>query len=148
MDLPRTILVPTDFSACAQEALDYALKLAQRLDASVCVVHAYVIPVSTWEGGWAFPQDVITQLEAGAREQLERTLAKARQTLPTTTAAFYTGDPRDSVLKAATDLKADLIVMGTHGRRGLARALLGSVTESIMRRAACAVLTVRHPKQD
>jgi len=148
MDLPKTILVPTDFSACAQEAVDYALKLATRLDARVCIMHAYMMPITSWEGGWAFPQDVITQLEAAARTQLETTLEKAKAVLPTVSASFYSGDPRDSVLKAATDLKADLIVIGTHGRRGLSRALLGSVTESIMRRAPCAVLAVRHPRED
>jgi nucleotide-binding universal stress UspA family protein len=148
MDLPKTILVPTDFSECAQEALDYGLKLAARLEANVCIVHAYLLPVAGWEGAWAFPQDVITQLEGAARAKLETTLSKAREQLPKTTASFYNGDPREGVPKLAADLKADLIVIGTHGRRGLSRAILGSVTESIIRRAPCAVLAVRHPKDD
>lgn len=146
MDLPTTIVVPTDFSECAQEALDYALKLAGRLDAKVCIVHAYLIPVSSWEGAWAFPQDVIAQLEAASRRKLEETLSKARETLPTVTAKFYRGDAREAIPQAATELKADMVVMGTHGRRGLTRALLGSVTESVIRRAPCAVLAFRHPK--
>jgi len=148
MDLPKTILVPTDFSACSREAVDYALALAARLDARVCILHAYLTPVTGWEGGWAFPQDVIAQLEAASRAQLETTLSEARAKLPSTTALFYTGDPRDSVLKAAAEVNADLIVMGTHGRQGISRAILGSVTESILRRAPCAVLAVRHPKED
>ena len=148
MELPKHILVPTDFSACAQDALDYALKLGARLDARVTIVHAYLMLVTGWEGGWAFPQDIITQLEADAHAKLETTLSKARETLPTTTAMFYNGDPREGVPKLAADLKADLIVMGTHGRQGVARAILGSVTETVMRRAPCAVLAVRHPKDD
>lgn len=147
MELPKTILVPTDFSACAQEAVDYALKLAARLQANVCIVHAYLMPVAGWEGAWAFPADVISQLEADSRAKLESTLNKARETLPATTATFYNGDPREGVPKLAADLHADLIVMGTHGRKGLSRALLGSVTESVLRRSPCAVLAVRHPKE-
>lgn len=146
MDLPTTILVPTDFSDCAQEAVDYAVKLAARLNAKVCIMHAYLIPVASWEGTWAFPEDVTTQLEAVSRSKLEETLSKARTTLPTATAKFYRGDAREAIAQAATELKADLIVMGTHGRRGVTRALLGSVTESIIRRAPCAVLAFRHPK--
>ena len=144
MELPRTILVPTDFSSCAQEALDYALKLAARLDARVCIMYAYMMPVAGWEGAWAYPEDVITQLEADARAKLDSTLSKARETLPSTTATFYDGDPRDGVPQLAAELKADLIVMGTHGRKGVARAILGSVTETVMRHAPCSVLAVRH----
>jgi nucleotide-binding universal stress UspA family protein len=146
MDLPTTILVPTDFSDCAQEALDYALKLAARLDAKICIVHAYLLPIASWEGAWAFPQDVITQLEAASHQKLEETLSKAREVLPTVTAKFYRGDAREAIPHAAAELKADLIVMATHGRRGLSRALLGSVTESTIRRAPCPVLAFRHQK--
>lgn len=146
MDLPTTILVPTDFSDYSQEALDYALKLAARLDAKVCIMHAYQMPVASWEGAWAFPEDVIAQLEAASRRKLEETVSKARETLPTVSAKFYRGDAREAIPQLATELKADLIVMGSHSRRGLSRALLGSVTESIVRRAPCAVLAFRHLK--
>ena len=148
MELPKTILVPTDFSTGAQAALDYALTLAKRLDARVCIVHAYLMPVTGWEGGWAYPTDIITQLEAASRTKLASTLSKAREILPTTTATFYNGDPRDGVLKLAVDVQADLIVMATHGRRGIPRAIMGSVTEHVVRRAPCAVLAVRHPQDD
>lgn len=145
MDLPKIILVPTDFSEYAQEAQTYALKLAQRLDANVVLMHAYLMPVTGWEGGWAFPQDVLGQIEADARKQLDSLLEQARQALPSARAVFYNGDPREGVPKVAAELKADLIVMGTHGRKGLARAIMGSVTEHILRHAPCAVLAVRHP---
>jgi nucleotide-binding universal stress UspA family protein len=146
MELPKTILVPTDFSACAQEAVDYALKLAARLDANVCIMHAYLWPIAGWEGAWAFPADVITQLDAESRAKLDSVVNKARETLPNTSARFYSGDPREAVPKLASELKADLIVIGTHGRKGLSRAILGSVTESVMRHAPCAVLAIRQPK--
>lgn len=145
MDLPKTILVPTDFSPCADAALQYALKLAKQLEARVCVVHAYLMPITSWEGGWAFPQDVITQLEAASRAELDKVLQKARSELPKVEALFYNGDPRDSILKAAEDTGAEMIVIGTHGRRGITRALLGSVAEAVVRRANCVVVTVRHP---
>ena len=63
----KQVLVPTDFSACAQEALDYALKLAKRLSSRVVIVHAYQPPITGWEGGWSLPADVVTELEAAAR---------------------------------------------------------------------------------
>jgi universal stress protein A len=146
MDLPKIILVPTDFSTYAQEALDYALKLAKKLDARVSIMHAYLMPVAGWEGAWAFPGDVIAQLEADSRAKLDAAFKKASELLPGTTATFYNGDPRDGVLKAALDMKADLIVMGTHGRRGLSRAIMGSVTEYVLRHASCPVLAVHPPK--
>lgn len=143
MELPKTILVPTDFSDCADEALEYALKLAKPLDATVRIMHAYLVPAAGWEGDWAPPPDMITQLEANIRAKLDAILSKAQRTLPSTTSTLFNGDPRDAVLKAAGDLNADLIVMGSHGRRGIARALLGSVTEHVLRRAPCAVLAIR-----
>jgi nucleotide-binding universal stress UspA family protein len=146
MDLPKIILVPTDFSSYAQEALDYALKLAKKLDARVYIMHAYLMPVAGWEGAWAFPGDMISQLETESRAKLDTTVKKACETLPGTSATFYSGDPRDGVIKAAKDLKADLIIMGTHGRRGLSRAIMGSVTETVIRHAGCPVLAVHHPK--
>ena len=146
MDLPKIILVPTDFSSYAHEALDYALNLAKQLDAHVTIMHAYLMPVAGWEGAWAFPGDLISQLEAESRSKLDAAQKKACELLPGTTATFYNGDPRDAVLKAALDIKADLIVMGTHGRRGLSRAIMGSVTEYVLRHAACPVLAVHHPK--
>lgn len=144
--LPQTILVPIDFSECAQEALEYALQLAKHLDARVCIVHAFLMPIVGWEGAWAFPADAFTQFEADARNKLKSALDKARETLPTTTATFYDGDPREAVPKLALELKADLIVMGTHGRTGLSRVIMGSVTESVLRHAPCAVLAFRHPQ--
>ena len=145
MELPKTILVPTDFSEYAQEALDYAVKLAQRLDASVCIVHAYMMPVTGWEGAWTFPEELIAQLEAAARSKLDATLKRAREGLPAS-ATFLHGDPREIVPQLAAHLKTDLIVMGTRGRKGLSRAIMGSVTETVMRNAPCAVLAVRHPR--
>lgn len=146
MHLPQTILVPTDFSECAQEALEYALQLAKHLDARVCIVHAFLVPIVGWEGAWAFPADALTQIETDARDKLKAALDKARETLPTITATFFDGDPREAVPKVALQIKADLIVMGTHGRTGLSRVIMGSVTESVIRHAPCAVLAFRHPK--
>jgi nucleotide-binding universal stress UspA family protein len=103
------------------------------------------MPITSWEGGWAFPQDIISELEAASRTELDKVLKKARAELPTVEALFYNGDPRDSILKAAEDTKAEMIVIGTHGRRGLTRALLGSVAEAVLRRANAVVVTVRQP---
>lgn len=138
------ILVPTDFSACSEHALDYAVELAARLDArvhllSVIGVPSYGVP----ELGVGITAAMVDNLIADnqrALDQLGREKKLVAETL------VRVGDARDVILQTAEELKADLIVMGTHGRRGLSRALLGSVAEMIVRTSPVPVLTVRGPK--
>lgn len=142
--LPTTILVPTDLSAGAQEAVDYACALARSLDATVHFLNVISIPaLGVPELGVAMATTVIDSIvkdNEKALEELSRRMcdkAKLGQVL------LRTGDARDVILSTARELGADLIVMGTHGRRGVSRVLLGSVAEAIVRTAPCPVLTVR-----
>jgi len=148
MELPKTILVPTDFSECSADALQYAVQLAQKLDARLYVLHVWQAPISGWEGGWAIPPEVTDAIEKASRDQLTSFVAKARKDSPQleVEAICMEGDPRMSIVRRAKEFKADLIIMGTHGRRGISHALLGSVTENIIRNASCAVLAVRQPE--
>ena len=142
MALPRKILVPTDFSDHSNRALDYAVELATKLDAEVHVVHVYEIPfLSVPDAPWVITSDVVQSIESASRGALERLIknrggAKIKPML-------RSGDARAQIEAACAEVGADLIVMGTHGRRGIAHALLGSVAEYVMRTAAIPVLTVR-----
>jgi nucleotide-binding universal stress UspA family protein len=148
VELPKIILVPTDYSACANEAERYAIALAKTLSARLYVMHSWFLPVTKWEGAWALPPDLIAEFAAAARADFERAMSQLRVALPSIEGLLVQGDPRDSIVKAASDVRADLIVMGTHGRGRVSRFLLGSVAESIVRRAPCSVLTVRAAKSD
>lgn len=148
MELPKVILVATDSSAFAEEAVRYTAKLARAVDARVCLVHCWQVPlvVAGSDIGGVFTRDVYAQLEATARSNFDVALEKARADLPGIEGKLVQGDPRDGIVRVAHELKADLIVVATHGRRGLPRLLLGSVAEYVVSHAPCSVLTVRAPQ--
>lgn len=143
MGLPKVILVATDFSLDAKNAAAEAVQLAKRLDARCFLVHAWHVPIGPWEGGASMPMQVIAQVEAAATQCLEEALAVARAEYPAAEGKLVYGDPRDAISKIARELHADLIVVGTHGRRGVSRLLLGSVAEWLVRHATCDVLVAR-----
>jgi nucleotide-binding universal stress UspA family protein len=141
--LPRTILVATDFSDTAEQALDYAIALAGKLGAKIYLLNAIGLPTFgvVPELGVAATSTMIDGLVADNQKALDKLIAaKAPTKLHT---LMRTGDPRDLIVDTAAEIGADLIVMGTHGRRGVSRALLGSVAEGVLRHATCPVLTIR-----
>ena len=143
MTLPTNILVPTDFSETAEKALDYAVVLAAKLDARIHLLHVIGIPaLGVPELGVAMTSSMIGTLVADAQVALDQLVARRRDKVPFGPTLQRTGDARDMILQAAKEVGADLIVIGTHGRRGLSRMLLGSVTDAIVRMAPCPVLTV------
>jgi nucleotide-binding universal stress UspA family protein len=141
------ILAAHDFSETAQAALDYALDLAERLHARVTVVHAYEIPVYGFPEGFSLTTDVVGRIQELASKALEGVVQRAHRPGVAVDSMLRQGSAWTEIAAAATEAGADLIVIGTHGRRGLAHALLGSVAEKVVRNAPCPVLTVRGPKQ-
>lgn len=142
--LPKSILVPTDLSEGAQTALDYACELAQKLGAKIHLLNVIGVPVlGVPEVGLALTSSVIDSLIAENQAALDKVALQCRATTDVGEVLLRTGDARDVINQAAKEVGADLIVMGTHGRRGVTRALLGSVAETVVRTAPCAVLTVR-----
>ena len=139
------ILVPHDFSETAEKAFDFALDLADKLGARLTVLHAYEIPTYAFPEGPVLTVEMMAQIERAAATALDGILSRASRRSPgvKVTTELRQGAAWREIDQAAVDLKADLIVLGTHGRRGIARALLGSVAEKIVRTAACPVLTVR-----
>ena len=139
--IPTNILVPIDFSPCAEHALDYACALAARLDARLHVVNAIggLLP----EVPVALTGQMPGSIRDGSIAALASLVDSRRDRARFGEVRVVEGDPRDVILQAVTDVHADLLVIGTHGRRGLSRLLLGSVAEDVLRRAPCPVLTVR-----
>jgi nucleotide-binding universal stress UspA family protein len=142
------ILVPTDFSAPSDEALAYAKILAKQFDASLHLVHAFDDPFTTA----AFAAEAYTVAPTALREslwrevgqQLEERLPAGQRAEFDGTTQIATGTPAKTIVDCAASVGADLIVMGTHGRGGMAHLLLGSVAERVVRTALCPVLTVRN----
>jgi nucleotide-binding universal stress UspA family protein len=142
--LPKHILVPTDLGENAQDALDYACELARKLDATIHLLNVIGIPaLGVPELGVALTSSVIDQLVAENQQALDELVATRCADTRIGQVLLRTGDARDLINETAREVGADLIVMGTHGRRGLSRALLGSIAETVVRSAPCAVLTVR-----
>lgn len=141
---PKTILVPTDFSEAAQTALDYAADLAEKLGSKVHVVHAFELPLVGFpDGTMTITAEMAARITVAAQKALDDAVAKHKKRRVELLTSLVQGDPRDAVLTKANEIGADLIVMGTHGRRGIARALIGSVAESVVRTSPIPVLTLR-----
>ncbi len=146
MDAFKHILVPTDFGDCADHALDVAVALARRLDAKLTLLHVCELPVSAYAmyaQGLYFPMDT---LEAAAAKALESATARLKARYPGADSVLKSGTAVDQLLITPDEVGADLIVMGTHGRRGVSRVLLGSVAEKTVRLSKVPVLTV--PSKD
>jgi nucleotide-binding universal stress UspA family protein len=135
----KKILYPTDFSTYSNQAYFHAVALAENHRASLTIVYVYAP-----ESG--------TAAQAGdnraGRDYWRNQLEQIRPVNPLITVhhVFLEGDPAQEIVRFAADAGMDLIVMGTHGRTGLERLLMGSVAEKVMREAPCSVLVVKLPK--
>jgi len=136
----KKILCPVDFDENSTAALDAAAEMARQSDAMVEVLH--VVPIIVQPGGTPIYVDVYTAEEQESQAKLvelaKTHLAGVKYELKTTVA-----QPSAAILHAQKAAAADVIVMSTHGRRGLAHFFLGSVAERIVREAQCPVLTIR-----
>ncbi len=139
----KQIVCPVDFSESSVRAFAYAAALARWYDAQLTVLH--VVP--TFEpmqvrGDLGDPVQIVTPMaREHVLEEMSRTL-NLPLVSPCATPVAEQGDPQGAIIDQAISKRADLIVMGTHGRRGFKRLLLGSVTEAVLREAPCPVLTV------
>ena len=143
------ILVPYDFSDHARAALDLARDLASRLGCDLRLVHViqafpYVHTYPSYLGAVALPPPDLTEL----RDSLEKSLGEVAAeisdpAIEVETDVVVDGNIAGAICKRAEEIGADLIVMGTHGRTGLAHVFLGSVAERTLRKAPCAVVTVK-----
>jgi nucleotide-binding universal stress UspA family protein len=133
------VLVATDFGKPAETAEELGITFAQKFGAKLTVLHVFSVPNAAYATGSHWQ---VEQLERDARKALDAKTAKLKERFPGLTTVMRTGAPWEEILGASREMGADLVVMGTHGRRGLPRALLGSVAEKVVRMAGVPVLTV------
>jgi nucleotide-binding universal stress UspA family protein len=142
----RRIVLATDFSASSAKAFEEAIGLAKTGPAELVLVHAYQ-PAAVLPTDVASVPAVYVELDESLREaaakQLEELAAEARHRGVAARPMLLVGAPEDAIVDAAKQTGADLIVMGTVGRRGLAGLLLGSVAARVVAISPCPVLTVR-----
>jgi nucleotide-binding universal stress UspA family protein len=142
----RRILCASDFSNTSGKALMSAIDLAKANRARLTIVHAHVpivpmvpeqyLEASTWDR-------VDTETRRWAERQVEKLVEKARKRGVRAFTMMVTGDPAQQIVRMARSMRADLIVVGTHGRRGFSKFFLGSVAERVIATAPCPVMTVR-----
>lgn len=140
----RHILVPTDFSEPAKEALDCALDLAEKFEAKISLLHVFEMPAFIYATDIYMPT---ADLECRAGDALRDVAAEAKARWPKVEPLLAEGMPWERIVGVAKDSDVNLIVMGTHGRHGIARALLGSIAEKVVRMSEVPVLTVRPPEK-
>jgi len=137
----QRILVPTDFGESSGRAAAIAADLAAKYGASLTLVHSYEMPVYDYPGV-IVPLELSDSIRDAAQAQLDRQLGEVRALGATADGFLSFNVPAQAILAAIESTHADLVVMGTHGRKGINRALLGSVAERVVRTSPVPVLTV------
>lgn len=136
------ILVPVDFGDSDEQSVEYAITLSEKFDAKLTLLHATWLPPSGFgglPGPVAWPLD---DMEREAKKALEPLFKRIQARCPNAEVVYALGEPWEQILATAKQRGADLIVMGTHGRRGFQHFLLGSVAERVVRMSPVPVLTV------
>ena len=148
----KKILCPTDFSENSEHALQYALTLATLSQAELRLFHV-VEPITFPQSTQLFEPvldevELMMKMEAAFQTQLEDQVSALKDEYPKITGKLVKGNTFLEIIRVARDDDVDMIVMGTHGRTGLAHVLIGSVAEKVVREAPCPVLTVKHPEHE
>lgn len=148
--MTKRILVPVDGSATSRRGLREAIRLAKSSRAALVILNVVdAMPIlATLEGGAALDPGLIDSLREGGRKVLDRALAEARRGgvgAKTVLAENLAGRVADVIVRQAKKQRAGLIVIGTHGRRGLSRMVMGSDAELVVRYSSVPVLLVRAP---
>lgn len=143
----QCVLLATDFSETSNEAREYALMMANKFNASLHVIHVMESEIPIMADGMTYlPADYFQRIERMSRERLDSLFSHDdRKKVPVTT-VVRKGSPYLEIVNYAQELNIDLIVMGTHGRGMVGHFFMGNVAEKVVRKAPCAVLTVRPPQ--
>lgn len=140
------IICPYDFSEFADEALMYAIKLADK-DTTITLLNVVQLPYVIDPNGFTYFEVDIDQFRKSAEEALKKKVNELKSKYKDKQMNYaleIANDPAEIILKAQKNSNFDLIVMGSHGRKGFGRLLMGSVAESVIREANCPVLIVKH----
>jgi len=146
----KSILLPTDFSDYSKYARAYAISLCREFKAKLLALHVLedpVYPIDTTPFGFS-PVQFVRERRDSAEKELEKVVEEIAKEGIETESLIVEGKPFVQIITVAREREVDLIVIGTHGRTGLSHYLLGSVTEKVVRKAPCPVLTVRKHGQE
>lgn len=138
----KIIVVPVDFSKITAKLIDYSIYMAEKLSATIHFIHAVTYVTGDAMLGVPFAVEYEAKMLAAAQEKMTNLLEDNREKAPGCSGEVVAGDPVDTIVDTAKDKEADLIIIGTHGTKGLEKILLGSVTERVLKRAPCPVLTM------
>jgi nucleotide-binding universal stress UspA family protein len=152
--IKRKILLPTDFSECSMLAAKYAISLAKEYNAEILVLHVMerAAEITSILGndmpGYGAVLVYYEDLLKSAQNQVKSICDMATEHNVKAYNRVISGNPRQEILAVADSENVDMIVIGTHGRRGLSRLIQGSVAEAVVRHAKCSVLSVKRPEHD
>lgn len=144
----KKILFAADFSEGSSSSLPYAVDFAKRYDAKLYLVHV-VFDIAKTSGSYVphvSLDELYKDMENNAKAELEKCFIEEMKACKAVEHVVLRGTPYEEISRFAEENKIDLIVIGTHGRKGLDRMLFGSTAEQVVRHAPCPVLTVRLPK--
>jgi len=144
MDI-KNILCPTDFLEGAKQAVSYAVDIAKKYNAKLCILHVmHDLEKAT---GWYVPHITVDELykdiEAGAEKELDKLYAEELRGFSSVEHKIVKGIPYEEIIRYSEENNMDLIVMGTHGRKGIDRIIFGSTAERVVKNSKVPVLTVR-----
>jgi nucleotide-binding universal stress UspA family protein len=143
----KRILCPVDFFKTSAAAFEYAIKLAVQYNAKVHILHVVAPAMPATYGAVLSYGDLTSVIEKDAKRSLQKFKARAAKTGIVATAEVLLGDANSEILRAVETRRADLVVMGTHGRRGFERLVLGSVTERMLRHCPVPLIVVGSGKK-
>lgn len=145
----KKLLVPTDLGEYSQFAFKYAVALAEAFAAKVYVLHVHEpFPQGAVFEGMVYDSKLVAKAEAKARGDLDAIVAQLTAQKIQAEPVFVTGRAYIEIVRQAERLEVDLIVLATHGRRGVSHLVLGSNAEKVVRLSPCPVLTVKHPEHE
>jgi nucleotide-binding universal stress UspA family protein len=143
MALPKQLLVPTDFGPSSDRAVAYAADLAKAFGAEIVIMHAWEIPMLGFpDGAFIATAELATRVLEAAQQGLNDAMKLLEGKGVKARGLLKQGPTWQMIVETAKEVDAGMIVIGTHGRHGLPRALLGSVAEKVVRTAHTPVLTV------
>lgn len=146
--IPARILVATDFGDASRAAFDWSLNLAKTLGARVILVHVFDLPIIGFpDASIVVGAETATRITNAAQTALEAERSRGAESGVPVEAWLRQGDPREAIPSLAGVADAGLVVVGSHGRRGVVRVRLGSVAEAIVRASSVPVVVVRAPKR-
>lgn len=142
------IIVPVDFLKNADKLVDYSVKMAEKLSVGIHFIHVVTSPASDAMVGAPFAAEYEGKMLSDAQERMANLLKDNSERCPSCTGEVVLGEPVDKIVEIALEKRADLIIISTHGAKGLEKILLGSVAERVLKQAHCPVLIMNPYKMD